>query len=28
VFRSYDFQDVVDEQKKIYEQLLEIVRKG
>lgn len=28
VFRSYDFQDVVDEQKKIYEQLLEIARKG
>ena len=28
VFRSYNFQDVVDEQKKIYEQLLEIVRKG
>lgn len=28
VFHSYDFQDVVDEQKKIYEQLLEIVRKG
>lgn len=28
VFRSYNFQDVVDEQKKIYEQLLEIARKG
>ena len=28
VFQSYDFQDVVDEQKKIYEQLLEIARKG
>lgn len=28
VFHSYDFQDVVDEQKKIYEQLLEIARKG
>ena len=28
VFRSDDFQDVVDEQKKIYEQLLEIARKG
>lgn len=28
VFVSYDFQDVVDEQKKIYEQLLEIARKG
>lgn len=28
VFRSYDFQNVVDEQKKIYEQLLEIARKG
>ena len=28
VFNSYDFQDVVDEQKKIYEQLLEIARKG
>ena len=28
VFRSYDFQDVVDEQKKIYEQLFEIARKG
>lgn len=28
VFQSYDFQDVVDEQKKIYEQLLEIARRG
>lgn len=28
VFQSYGFQDVVDEQKKIYEQLLEIARKG
>ena len=28
VFQSYDFQDVVDEQRKIYEQLLEIARKG
>lgn len=28
VFQSYDFQDVVDGQKKIYEQLLEIARKG
>ena len=28
VFQSYNFQDVVDEQKKIYEQLLEITRKG
>ena len=28
VFQSYDFQDAVDEQKKIYEQLLEIARKG
>ena len=28
VFQSYDFQDVVDEQKKIYEQLLQIARKG
>lgn len=28
VFMSYDFQDVVDGQKKIYEQLLEIARKG
>lgn len=28
VFMSYDFQDVVDEQRKIYEQLLEIARKG
>lgn len=28
VFQSYDFQAVVDEQKKIYEQLLEIARKG
>lgn len=28
VFHSYDFQDVVDEQKKIYEQLLSIARKG
>lgn len=28
VFQSYDFQDVVDEQRKIYEQLLKIVRKG
>lgn len=28
VFHSYDFQDIVDEQKKIYEQLLEIARKG
>ena len=28
VFQSYDFQDVVEEQKKIYEQLLEIARKG
>ena len=28
VFQSYDFQDVVDEQRKIYEQLLKIARKG
>ena len=28
VFQAYDFQDVVDEQKKIYEQLLAIARKG
>ena len=28
VFQSYDFQDVVDEQRKIYEQMLKIARKG
>ena len=28
VFQSHDFQDVVDEQRKIYEQLLKIARKG
>ena len=28
VFQSYDFQDGVDEQRKIYEQLLKIARKG
>lgn len=28
VFHSYDFQDVIDGQKKIYDALLEIARKG
>ena len=27
-FRSYNFQDMIDDQKKIYEQLLDIARKG
>ena len=27
-FRSYNFEDMIDGQKKIYEQLLEIARKG